>query len=168
MQDPAQRKAFGPYAPEIIAGLSFTVAVPLLIGLALEPILLGLPLLAQPLILVPGLILVVAGFVVGLAGVGILAREIGPAFSTAPPRLCQIGPYAYVRNPGYLGGILVGIGLAAVLFSPGALIFTLLIWARLHFVVVRMEEPLLLRKFGEEYQAYRRHTGLWFPLLRRP
>ncbi len=118
MQDPAaQRSAYAPYAPEIIAGLSFTVAVPLFIGLVLEPILLGLPLLAQPLILLPGLILVVPGFVVGLAGVGTLAREVGPAFSASPPRLCQIGAYAYIRNPGYLGGILVGIGLAAVLFS---------------------------------------------------
>ncbi len=103
MQEEPAHRAFAPYAPEVVAGLSFTVAVPLLIGLALEPAILGLPLLAEPFLLVPGLILVVAGFVVGLAGVTTLAREVGPEFSTSPPRLCEAGPYAYVRNPGYLG-----------------------------------------------------------------
>ncbi|MEE9592256.1 MAG: isoprenylcysteine carboxylmethyltransferase family protein [Thermoplasmata archaeon] len=167
MREESSRRAFAPYAPELVSGLSLAVAVPSLIGLVLEPAVFGLPLLAEPLLLVPGLILVATGFVVAFAGVLTLAREVGPEFSTSPPRLCKTGPYAYVRNPGYLGGILVTIGLASVLFSPGALIVAGLIWARLHLVVVRVEEPMLSRKFGEEYEVYRRHTGRWLPRLRR-
>ncbi len=139
----------------------------MLIGLALEPALLGLPLLAQPLIFVPGLMLVVVGLIVGFAGVVTLAREVGSEFSSSPPRLCKVGPYAYVRNPGYLGGILTALGLTMVLFSPGTLILTAFIWARLHRVVTRWEEPMLLSVFGEEYEAYVGNTGRWFPRLRR-
>ncbi len=112
------------------------------------------------------MILVVVGLVVGFAGVAALAREVGPRFSSSPPRLCKVGPYAYVRNPGYLGGILTALGLTMVLFSPGTLILTAFIWARLHLVVTRWEEPMLLRVFGEEYEAYRGTTGRWFPRLR--
>jgi protein-S-isoprenylcysteine O-methyltransferase Ste14 len=63
--------------------------------------------------------------------------------------------------------VLAAIGLALALFSPGTLILTGLIWARLHFVVVRVEEPALSTHFGPEYEAYRRRTGRWFPRLRR-
>ena len=39
--------------------------------------------------------------------------------------------------------------------------------AWLHLVVVRYEEPMLARIFGDEYDEYRKQAGRWLHLLRR-
>lgn len=153
--------------PEIFAGLMFAVAVPLLIGTVLEPQLLGLSVLAPPELLVLGSIFFFLGLVIAFGGVFYLARVVGPGFASSPPRLCRKGPYAYVRNPGYLGGIIVILGLALLLFSPILPFYAILTWVRLHLVVVRYEEPMLTRIFGDEYDEYRNQAGRWLPLLRR-
>lgn len=157
----------GAYAPEVVAGLMFTVAVPLLIGTVLEPRLLGLPVFAPPELLILGGVLVFPGLILAFGGVFYLAREVGPGFGTSPPRLCRSGPYAYVRNPGYLGGVIVMAGLALILVSPIIPLYAALLWIRLHLVVVRFEEPMLARIFGEEYEAYRKQAGRWLPRFRR-
>lgn len=69
--------------------------------------------------------------------------------------LATSGPYAYVRNPMYVGlGLLVaGIGFAfasdwtLVMLVPGALL--------IHFGVVCREERYLEAKFGDAYRQYK-------------
>ena len=81
-----------------------------------------------------------------------------------PPRaLVQSGPYRYVRNPMYLGGMgaLVGFGLwnssaTMVLFSIGFIVLA-------HFLVIFYEEPILERQFGSRYLIYKTLVGRWLP-----
>jgi protein-S-isoprenylcysteine O-methyltransferase Ste14 len=73
------------------------------------------------------------------------------------------GPYGVVRNPMITAVLAVLIGEAAVLGSPGLVIwcaaFLAINW--IYFVVV--EEPGLERRFGDEYRAYRRRVPRWIP-----
>lgn len=73
------------------------------------------------------------------------------------------GPYAWVRNPMYLGRFFVGLGLTALtwrwwLVLPYVVIFWLYAQAR-----VLGEERRLRERFGEEYQAYCRAVRRWLP-----
>jgi protein-S-isoprenylcysteine O-methyltransferase Ste14 len=74
------------------------------------------------------------------------------------------GPYAWVRNPMYLGRFFVGLGLTLLtwrwfLIAPYAIIFWVYAQAR-----VLGEEARLLAKFGDEYLAYCRSARRWVPL----
>jgi len=76
------------------------------------------------------------------------------------------GPYAYTRNPMIAGVLSVLLGEAALCGS-----LAILIWAVLFFLVNTLyfmlsEEPGLLRRFGEEYEAYRANVPMWLPRIR--
>lgn len=76
-------------------------------------------------------------------------------------RIVETGPFAYVRNPIYVGFVLVliGVGFAAAL--EWALILAPVLWIALHFLVVRREEDYLTRKFGGVYTAYLTKVRRW-------
>ena len=77
------------------------------------------------------------------------------------------GPFRYVRNPIYLAGItlLLGVGL---LYSPWRAVdvgLPLFLFLYFHVAVVRVEEPELRRRFGSKYQDYCDRVPRWFPFL---
>jgi protein-S-isoprenylcysteine O-methyltransferase Ste14 len=83
----------------------------------------------------------------------------------ADHRLVQEGPYQYVRHPGYVGFLLMGLGIAvgySSLIGLGAV--PLLLFPGLYYRM-RVEEKLLEQQFGEEYRHYASKTGRWFPRL---
>jgi len=74
------------------------------------------------------------------------------------------GPYAWVRNPMYVGRFFVGLGLTVLtwrwfLIVPYVAIFWVYAQAR-----VLGEETRLRRLFGEEYKSYCRAVRRWLPL----
>ena len=78
--------------------------------------------------------------------------------------LASTGPYAIVRNPLYVGNLLMLAGLTA---ASGMLWLVPLeiVWGWFVYVVVITwyEEPRLLRWYGEPYRAYREATPAWIP-----
>lgn len=78
-----------------------------------------------------------------------------------PATLVTDGPYRYSRNPMYLGGVLMLLGLAMVLGSTTPLLGLALwvVWMQAHFI--RREETLLRDAFGETYDAYRAQVRRW-------
>ncbi|MBI3911458.1 MAG: isoprenylcysteine carboxylmethyltransferase family protein [Armatimonadetes bacterium] len=96
---------------------------------------------------------------VGHAG----ARTRTRACSGRLKNLVTSGPYAYVRNPIYLGNCLVGTGLV-LLFDQWVLVLPLVLAAFLCYQpIVAWEEHLLASTFGEEYDEYRRAVPRWVP-----
>ena len=86
----------------------------------------------------------------------------GEAWST----LVTDGPFQYVRNPIYLAGItlLLGVGL---LYSPWRAVdlgLPLLLLVYLHVAVVRAEEPELRRRFSSKYDEYCKRVPRWLPV----
>jgi protein-S-isoprenylcysteine O-methyltransferase Ste14 len=69
--------------------------------------------------------------------------------------LATTGIYAHVRNPMYVGAMLMLLGLAIALASDWLAILLLPTALLLHFGVVRREERYLASKFGEDYRRYK-------------
>ena len=78
------------------------------------------------------------------------------------------GPYGSVRNPLYLAGGIVCVGIVTVYASwNGATVFRGCSSASsLHIAVVRLEEPRTLGRLGPIYEAYCRRVPRWLPRLK--
>jgi protein-S-isoprenylcysteine O-methyltransferase Ste14 len=134
---------------------------------------LPLPLVAALLLIPPpsdapttlpiaGAALVAAGEAIRLWAV----LHIGAISRTRSDRLGPLvdtGPFRYVRNPLYLGNILLwaGFSLAARLVWLTPIVVILL--ALEYHAIVRWEEQLLAARIGEPYLRYMRDVPRWLP-----
>ena len=86
-----------------------------------------------------------------------------PAPYDPPRQLVTSGLYRYVRNPQYVGVVLVVVGEA--LLSGAAVLFGYAAFLAVgyHLVVRYYEEPTLSRRFGEAYARYREAAPRWLP-----
>jgi protein-S-isoprenylcysteine O-methyltransferase Ste14 len=113
----------------------------------------------------PTLPLLIAGSMVALAGLGIRAYAAGHL--EKDQSLATGGPYAYTRNPLYLGSLLIGVGLvlagAQWVLDVVFLIFFLVVYGP----VMRREERNLRRRFGQEFDDYAAAVPLFFPIRKR-
>lgn len=105
----------------------------------------------------------VQGALMGLVGLGLRAWAAGVIRKEA--ELTTAGPYAYTRNPLYLGSLLLGLG---VVLAGGRWSFFALFLA--FFAVVygrtmRSEEALLEGRFGDPYRHYAGRVPLLLPRL---
>lgn len=89
-----------------------------------------------------------------------------PVPAASPPRLVVSGCYRYVRNPIYVGFLVVLAGEALLFGSTALLEYTALTWCVGAAAVRFYEEPRLARRFGADYQDYRCHVRAWIPRLR--
>jgi protein-S-isoprenylcysteine O-methyltransferase Ste14 len=89
-----------------------------------------------------------------------------PAIYDPPRELVAAGLYRYVRNPQYVGVVLVVVGEA--LLSGMVVLFGYAAFMAIgyHLFVRYYEEPTLGRLFGESYARYREAVPRWLP--RRP
>ena len=81
-----------------------------------------------------------------------------------PDHLVTSGPYAYSRNPMYLGHLIFSLGLVLAFRSPVAalLAFTRALYFSLRVVA---DEERLEKRFGEEYERYAARVKRWVPGL---
>ena len=105
-----------------------------------------------------------AGIVIALpcALLLVVARvQLGSAFSVEAKasKLVRTGLYSRIRNPIYVFGGLLVIGLLLLAGRP-VLLLLLLVLIPLQAVRIRREEQVLAGKFGAEYEEYKR--GTWF------
>ena len=115
-----------------------------------------------------GVALVVAGAAVLVqAFVRFVVEGIGTPAPVAPTEHLVVGGlYRWVRNPMYLAvtttivGQALLLGRSVLLLYAAAVLLACAAFVRLH------EEPALARRFGAEYEAYRRDVPGWWP--RRP
>ena len=102
-----------------------------------------------------------AGAAVALLGV--VTRGWAAGYLDKDQRLATAGPYAYTRNPLYLGSFLIGSGFAlagrSLILGAAFLGLFLLVYRP----VMRREAEHLRRQFGEVYNGYARAVPLLFP-----
>lgn len=116
---------------------------------------------------VAGGVLILAGLAPIAGSFVAFARANGtPVPVASPPRLVVTGFYRYVRNPIYLGFLLVLAGQALLFASRGLAEYAAIAWCIGALAVRLYEEPTLARKFGPEYDAYRHAVRAWIPRLR--
>jgi protein-S-isoprenylcysteine O-methyltransferase Ste14 len=146
-------------APGVVAGL-----IPWLLTRwqAREPLPYWAPMrVLGGILLIAGLIALIRAFVrFVMEGLGT------PAPIAAPERLVVGGVYRYVRNPMYVAVLAVIVGQALLLGRLGLLLYAAAAWLLVAAFVRWYEEPTLTRRFGEDYEAYRRAVPAWWPRLR--
>ena len=114
----------------------------------------------------------IAGLLVVALGEGVrlwAVHHIGAISRTRSDRLGPLiatGPFAYVRNPLYLGNILlwVGFSISARLLWLTPIILILL--ALEYHAIVRWEEELLASRIGRPYADYVAGVPRWLPSFR--
>ncbi|MDH5234883.1 MAG: isoprenylcysteine carboxylmethyltransferase family protein [Gemmatimonadota bacterium] len=95
----------------------------------------------------------------GVATAGTVTRRRSREVET----LVSHGPFAWSRNPLYVGNFLIWMG---VITLSGVLWFlpvAVLLFALEYFYIVRYEEGVLESIFGADYLRYKEHTPRWFP-----
>jgi len=114
---------------------------------------------------IPGIVLMIAGGILGLlcAGTFVVRGQGTPAPFDAPKKFVAIGPYRHVRNPMYIGGLLLLAGFGLYQHSVSILILAAALSGGVHLLVVFYEEPALRKVFGETYQEYCSATRRWIP-----
>lgn len=88
-----------------------------------------------------------------------------PAPVDEPEELVTGGVYAHVRNPMYVGVILIVLGQALLYRSAHVLWWAAGCWLGFHHRVVDWEEPHLRQKHGEAYDRYCKEVPRWIPRL---
>ncbi len=114
----------------------------------------------------PTLPLLVLG--AGLGLLGILLRAWAAGHLEKNQALATAGPYAYTRNPLYLGSLVVGVGLSLAGASWVIGIAFAAFFTMVYVPVMRREERHLRAQFGETYARYAENVSLFLPLKRAP
>jgi protein-S-isoprenylcysteine O-methyltransferase Ste14 len=90
----------------------------------------------------------------------------GTLMPTVPTeRLVISGLYRYVRNPMYVGDLIVLIGETILFLSWDLGLYTVVVWLGFDLFIRLYEEPTLRRRHGEEYVRYYREVRRWWPRL---
>lgn len=129
---------------------------------------------------VPGGFVLAAGFVglsaptagslawgLPVAALGLLLRAWAAGHITKDRRLTTTGPYAWVRNPLYLGSLVSAVGFAIAARSPLLAILFAGYFLLLYLPAIQLEEQHL-RDLFPEYTAYAAQVPALIPRLRRP
>jgi len=82
-------------------------------------------------------------------------------------RLARSGPYAYTRNPLYLGSFLMAFGVILAGQGYWLLPFFVLFFIGVYLPVMRAEEQDLEYAYGADFLEYARSTPLFFPKPRK-
>jgi protein-S-isoprenylcysteine O-methyltransferase Ste14 len=84
----------------------------------------------------------------------------GPGLETPPDRLVSTGPYAYTRNPVYLGHLINLLGLSLALRSWLGAVITIGVALWFHGRVIGDEKNLATR-LGKPYLEYMKKVPRW-------
>ena len=114
-----------------------------------------------------GAVLLVAAVVVLVRAFARFVVEGGgtPAPVAPTQRLVVGGDYRFVRNPMYFAVVTAVLGQAMIFGSLALLIYAFVVWAIMAAFVRWYEEPLLLERYGDDYQRYRLAVRAWVPRL---
>jgi len=95
---------------------------------------------------------------------GLLIRALASGHVRKNEALASSGPYAYTRNPLYLGSLLTGVGFAVAARSWWVGVALVLMFFAIYLPVIRDEEAFLRQKFAE-FDEYARRVPRMFPRL---
>jgi protein-S-isoprenylcysteine O-methyltransferase Ste14 len=152
-----------------LKNLLFTILIPGTVAVYIPLIIArGKVISLQPLLLVSGILFMVLGATIYAWTVWNFASfgSGTPLPIDAPKKLVVRGLYRFVRNPMYLGVILVILGWVAIFAYGWLLLYALVVWVVMNLFVVVYEEPRLKELFGEDYESYRMAVGRWVPRVR--
>jgi protein-S-isoprenylcysteine O-methyltransferase Ste14 len=138
--------------------------IPFLVGLVVQWVVpVSLPRGGASLIFVSvGTALVILGIILVVMARREFRRRGQPTDPGHPTsKIVTTGVFSISRNPLYLGGISVLVGLALVFNLPWVIVLLLPAVVACHYILIAPEERYLTDKFGEEYRLYTEKVGRW-------
>jgi len=111
----------------------------------------------------PALELLLIGGLVALPGLALRAWASGHLRKNES--LATSGPYAFTRNPLYLGSFLIGIGFTIAAGQWLLAIIPIVMLLGIYLPVMRVESATLTRLFGKKYERYSKEVPLFLPRL---
>jgi protein-S-isoprenylcysteine O-methyltransferase Ste14 len=101
-----------------------------------------------------------------LIATGVTIRALASGHVSKNEKLATSGPYAYTRNPLYLGSLILAIGFAVAGRSWWIAAIVAIFFAVVYLPVIRGEEALLRQRFPE-FDQYTKEVPRLLPRLRR-
>ena len=95
---------------------------------------------------------------------GLLIRALASGHVRKNESLATSGPYAYTRNPLYLGSLVMGLGFCVAARSWWVGLALVVMFFAIYLPVIRDEEAFLRRKFPE-FEEYARRVPRMLPRL---
>jgi protein-S-isoprenylcysteine O-methyltransferase Ste14 len=93
---------------------------------------------------------------------GLLIRALASGHVRKNEALATSGPYAYTRNPLYLGSLLIGVGFAVAARSWWVGVVLVVMFFAIYLPVIRGEEAFLRGKFPE-FEEYAQRVPRMLP-----
>jgi len=103
------------------------------------------------------------GGAVALAGAGLRLWAAGHI--EKGKSLAQEGPYAFTRNPLYLGSLLMATGVLVAGQGYWLLLPFGVFYVALYYPVMKTEQKEMQEKYGEKYREYARRVPVFIPGL---
>ena len=100
-----------------------------------------------------------------LGAVGLLVRARAAGYLHKQQVLTVAGPYAYTRNPLYLGSAILALGVAVAAHSRVAAVILCGYFAIVYGAVMRREERELQQHHGAAFEEYARSVPMFLPRL---
>jgi protein-S-isoprenylcysteine O-methyltransferase Ste14 len=100
------------------------------------------------------------GGMIALAGVAL--RALASGHISKDSELTTSGPYAYTRNPLYLGSLIIAAGFAVAALSPWVVVAIVILFFAIYVPVIRAEEEFLRSRFPQ-FDAYARQVPRLVP-----
>ena len=97
-----------------------------------------------------------------IVAAGLAVRAIASGQLRKNEELAITGPYSYVRNPLYLGSILIGVGFAVAAQSVWIWVLLLIFFTLIYIPVIRSEETFLRSAFPD-FESYSRRVPRLVP-----
>ena len=110
-----------------------------------------------------GALLVALGFIPPVWAVTLFRREGTELQPTSPTnsKLVTTGPYAFTRNPMYLGMTLIALGVAVWVGAWPMFAAPVAVFATANFVHIPFEEAKMRRQFSADFDAYVARVRRW-------
>jgi protein-S-isoprenylcysteine O-methyltransferase Ste14 len=95
---------------------------------------------------------------------GLLIRALASGHVRKNEALATSGPYAYTRNPLYLGSLLIGVGFAVAARSWWIGVALVVMFFAIYLPVIRAEEEFLRESFPE-FEEYAKNVPRMLPRI---
>ena len=105
------------------------------------------------------------GIGVGIASLGVLIRAWASGHLRKSKELDVSGPYAFTRNPLYLGTFIIAIGFGVASGSWWVALIAAAYIGGIYFPVMNVEAFELEGRLGEEYREYAANVPILIPRL---
>lgn len=133
------------------------------------PFLLVMIVFAEPTVtsLLLGFVIVLLGESIRFWGVSIAGAETRTTGSVGGTYLITTGPFGHVRNPLYVGNMLMyaGVGVMSMALFPWLLIIACIWFLVQYSLIISREEEYLRGHFGAAYEEYLKNVPRLLPRL---